>query len=125
MILFAAAVAGATLAAGLVAAFVLRRLPTLRLQLAGLGLVAVLLPLAAVVLSGVVMFDSGHDLTILAVAAAASTAALVTALAVARAIVRAIDPLRETAAELAGGDLSSRATSPRERALAELASAFD
>ena len=35
----------ATLAAGLVAALVLRRLPTLRLQLAGLALLAVVLPL--------------------------------------------------------------------------------
>ncbi|HZB86124.1 MAG TPA: hypothetical protein VE289_06140, partial [Gaiellaceae bacterium] len=70
MIGFALVVALATLAAGLVAALLLRRLPSVRLQLAGLGLLAVLLPLAAVLLSGVVMFDSGHDLTILVVAVA-------------------------------------------------------
>ena len=125
MIVFALAVAGATLAAGLVAACVLRRLPTLRLQLAGLALLAVLLPLAAVLLSGVVMFDSGHDLTILAVAAAASTAAVAAALAVARAIGRGIDPLRRAAAELAGGDLRARAAAPPQRELSELASAFN
>ncbi len=51
MILFALAVASATLAAGLAAGFALRRVPTLRLQLAGLALLAVVLPLAAVVLA--------------------------------------------------------------------------
>ena len=44
MIVFAVIVALGTLAAGLVAALALRRLPTIRLQLAGLGLLAVALP---------------------------------------------------------------------------------
>ncbi len=46
----------ATLAAGVVAAFGLRLLPTVRLQLAGLALLAVVLPLSAVLASGWVMF---------------------------------------------------------------------
>jgi hypothetical protein len=83
---FALVVAGATLAAGLVVAIGLHRLPSLRLRLAGLALLGVVLPLAAVLLSGVVMFNSGHDLTILAVAAGSSTAALGAALLVARSI---------------------------------------
>ncbi len=74
MIRFALAVALATLAAGLAAGVGLRRLPTLRLQLAALALMSALLPLAAVVLSGLVMFDSGHDLTILIVAAGSACA---------------------------------------------------
>ena len=125
MIAFAVAVAGATLACGLVAGAALHRLPTLRLQLAGLGLLAVFLPLAAVVLSGLVMFQSGHDLTILAVAAASSTSAIVAALALGRSTGRSIDPFLEAAAHMAAGDLSARAPTPRQRELAALATTFN
>jgi signal transduction histidine kinase len=125
VIAFALVVAGATLAAGLLAGVAVGRLPTLRLQLAGLGLIAVVLPLAAVVLAGVVMFDSGHDLTILAVAAASATAAVIAALALARAIGGGVEELRRAAARLALGDLTARAPEPRQRELATLASAFN
>ncbi len=47
MIVFALAVAGATLGAGIAAALAVGRLPSLRLRLAGLALLGVLLPLAA------------------------------------------------------------------------------
>jgi signal transduction histidine kinase len=125
MIGFALIVAAATLASGLVAGAALRRLPTLRLQLAGLGLLAVLLPLAAVVLSGVVMFQSEHDLTILAVAAASATAALVAALTLARSIGRGLEPLRRAAGALAAGDLTARAPAPSQRELVALAETFN
>jgi signal transduction histidine kinase len=125
VIAFALVVAAATLAAGLLAGAVLRRLPTLRLQLAGLALLAVLLPLAAVVLSGVVMFHSEHDLTILGVAAASATATVVAALALAGSIGRGLEPLRRAAAELAAGDLSARAPAPGQRELSTLADAFN
>ena len=55
MIELAVLVALSTLGVGLVVALLLRQLPTVRLQLAGLALLAVLLPLAAVLLSGWVM----------------------------------------------------------------------
>ncbi|MDP9491040.1 MAG: ATP-binding protein [Actinomycetota bacterium] len=125
MIAFALAVAGATLACGVVAGAGLHRLPTLRLQLAGLGLLAVFLPLAAVVLSGLVMFQSGHDLTILAVAAASSTSALVAALTLGRSIGRGVEPLQHAAAQMAAGDLSARAAEPRQQELAALATTFN
>jgi signal transduction histidine kinase len=125
MIVFALIVALATLAAGLVAAVVLRRLPTLRLQVASLALLATLLPLAAVLLSGVVMFQSGHDLTILAVAVASSTAALGGAYAVSRSLSQRLQPLRGAAASLAGGDLGARAPEDAPRELAELAASFN
>ena len=121
MILFAVLVAAATLGAGLALTLLLRSLPTIRLQLAGLALLAVLLPLAAVLLSGAVMFESGHDLTILAVAAASSTAALVGALLVGRSIVRPVEALEATSAALARGDLAARAKPEGARELAELA----
>ena len=125
MILFALIVALATLAAGLVAGFGLRRLPTLRLQVGALALVATLLPLAAVLLSGVVMFQSGHDLTILAVAVASSTAALGGAYAVSRSLSRRLQPLREAATSFAAGDLEARAPEDAPRELAELATSFN
>jgi signal transduction histidine kinase len=125
MVPFALIVAAATLAAGLLLGLGLRRLPTLRLQLAGLGLLAVLLPLAAVLLSGVVMFDSGHDLTILAVAAGASTAAVAISLALGRSIVGRVEPVRRAAAELAAGDLTARAPERPPQELAELAASFN
>src|SRR5581483_2383491 len=64
--------AAATLGVGIVAAFALRLLPTVRLQIAGLALLAVVLPLAAVLASGWVMFHMGDDVKILGVAAASA-----------------------------------------------------
>jgi signal transduction histidine kinase len=125
VILFALVVALATLAAGLVAGLALRRLPTLRLQVAALALLATLLPLAAVLLSGVLMFQSGHDLTILAVAVASSTAALGGAYAVSRSLSKRLQPLRAAATSFAGGDLEARAPEDAPRELAELAASFN
>jgi signal transduction histidine kinase len=125
VITFAVAVALATLAAGLVAALGLRRLPTLRLQLAGLALLAVVLPLVAVFLSGAVMFDSAHDLTVLAVAGASSTAALIAALLLGRSIARPLERLRGAAAGLSEGDLAARAPEGGPAESRELAVAFN
>ena len=125
MIAFALVVAAATLACGLAAGAALHRLPTLRLQLAGLGFFAVVLPLAAVVLSGIVMFQSGHDLTILAVAAASSTSAVLAALALGRSIAHGLAPFEQAAARIASGDLSARAPEPPQRELAALAATFN
>ena len=125
MIAFALVVAAATLGAGLVAALLLRRLPTLRLQLVGLGLVAVLLPLVAVFLSGLVMFSSEHDLTILAVATASATAALAAALLLGGSILRSIERVRSASSALARGDLAARAPEDGPAELAELAGSFN
>jgi signal transduction histidine kinase len=122
---FALVVAGATLAAGLAAGLLVRRLPTLALQLAGLALVAVLLPLAAVLASGAVMFDSEHDMTVLAVAVAASTAAAAAALGLGRAIGRDLGPIRRAASALARGELDARAPEPATRELGALARDFN
>jgi signal transduction histidine kinase len=125
VILFALVVALGTLAVGLVAAFILRRLPTVRLQLAGLGLVAVLLPLAAVLLSGAVMFNSGHDFTVLAVATASATAALAAAFLLGGSIMRSIQRIRSASAQLSRGDLGARAPEDGPDELAELAASFN
>jgi signal transduction histidine kinase len=125
VILFALVVAAATLVAGLAAALLVRRLPTLRLQLAGLALVAVLLPLAAVLLSGAVMFSSGHDLTVLLVAGAAASAAVAGALLLAATIRTPIDRLRSASSELARGNLEARAPTVGPAEVSELARSFN
>jgi hypothetical protein len=55
VILLALVAGGATLVVGLVAALALRRLPSLRLQLVALAVLALVLPLLAVLLSGAVI----------------------------------------------------------------------
>jgi signal transduction histidine kinase len=121
----ALAVALATLAVGLALAWALRHLPTVRLQLAGLAVLAVLLPLGAVLASGWVMFHMGDDVKILAVTATSALTALVAALLVARTIADSIDRVREASVELAQGNLGVRAPEGGPAEVAELAASFN
>jgi signal transduction histidine kinase len=125
MIVTALLVALATLAVGLAFAYLLRLLPTVRLQLAGLAFLAVLLPLGAVLLSGWVMFHMGEDVKILAVTAASALTAVIAALVVARSIVGSIDKVRAASVELASGDLEARAPEGGPTEVAELAASFN
>jgi two-component system, OmpR family, sensor histidine kinase SaeS len=125
MIGTASLVALATLAVGLVLAYVLRLLPSVRLQLAGLTFLAVLLPLGAVLLSGWVMFHMGEDVKILAVIAASALTAVVAALVLARSIADSLDRVRAASVQLAGGDLHARAPEEGPSELAELAASFN
>jgi signal transduction histidine kinase len=117
--------AGATLIAGIVAAYALRLLPTVRLQLVALAFLAVALPLASVLASGWVMFHMPDDAKILAVSAAAALSAVVGALLFARWVVKPIDRLRHASGELARGDLGARAIEQGPRELSELGRAFN
>jgi len=117
--------AAATLAAGLAVAFVIRMLPSVRLQLSGLALLAVVLPLVAVLASGWVMFHMHDDAKILTVVAASALSAVLAALLLARWIVRPLERLRRTAGELAGGSLSARAATSGAAELAELGRGFN
>lgn len=121
----AVALGAGTLAAGLLAALALRLLPTVRLQLAGLALLAVVLPLAGVLASGWVMFHMHDDVKILAVSSAAAFSAVLAALSLGRWIVRPIDRLRATSAALAAGDLTARAPSGGPAELAQLGASFN
>ena len=105
MIQFALAVSLGTLAAGIPFALALRMLPTVRLQLAGLALLAVGLPLAAVTLGGLVMFHMHDDVKILAVAAASASTALAAALLLGGHIAWRIRGLEAAAEELSAGEL--------------------
>ncbi len=119
------AIAAATLGVGLILAFLLRALPTVRLQLAGLALIAVCLPLASVLFSGFLMYHMGDDVKILAVSAAAALVAVVAGLVVARSIANRIDVLEEASSAIAGGDLSTRAPTGGPAEIAKLAGAFN
>jgi signal transduction histidine kinase len=118
-------VAAVTLGVGLALAGLLRLLPTVRLQLAGLALLAVLLPLGSVLASGWVMFHMGDDVKILAVTAASALTALVAALLLARSIADSIDRVRLASVEFAHGNLVARAPEGGPAEVAELASSFN
>ncbi|HKN64362.1 MAG TPA: HAMP domain-containing protein, partial [Gaiellaceae bacterium] len=125
MIQLALVVAAGSLVAGLVLAVLLRRAPTVSLQLAGLALIAVCVPLAAVLLSGWVMFHMGADVKILAVAAGSATAAVFAALVLARSITGSLRRVGGASRSLAAGDLSARAPAGGPREIAELAGSFN
>ena len=100
-------------------------LPTVRLQLVGLALLAVVLPLGGVLASGWVMFHMHDDAKILAVSSAAALSAVVAALLLARWILAPLDRLRAVSAELAAGDLAARAPEQGPGEVAEMGSAFN
>jgi signal transduction histidine kinase len=114
-----------TLAVGIAAAVLLRMLPTVRLQLAGLALLAVALPLGGVLASGWVMFHMHDDAKILAVSSAAALSAVVAALLLARWILRPLDRLRDASARLAQGDLAARAPRAGTAELAQMGASFN
>ena len=121
----AIAVGVLTLAVGLVAVGLLRLLPSLRLQLAGLAALSVCLPLTSVLLSGWVAFKMGDDVKILAVSAASATVAVVAGLVLARSIVGSVDRVRDASARLAHGDLTVRAPESGPAEVADLAGSFN
>jgi signal transduction histidine kinase len=118
-------VSAASLLVGLAVAYGLRAAPTVWLQLAGLALLSVCVPLAAVLFSGWVMFHMGADLKILVVAAAAASAAVIASLVLARSIARSISRVGASAEQLATGDLTARAPSGGALEVARLAESFN
>ena len=114
-----------TLAVGVAVAFALRLLPTVRLQLVGLALLAVVLPLGGVLASGWVMFHMHDDAKILAVSSAAALSAVVVALLLARWILRPLDTLRTASARFASGDLAARAPEQGPEELAGMGAEFN
>ena len=125
MIELGLAVAAGSLVSGLILAFLLRRAPTVSAQLGGLALIAVCVPLAAVLLSGWVMFHMGADVKILAVAAGSATAAVFAALVLARSITTSLRRVGAASQALAAGELSARAPTGGAKEIAELADSFN
>jgi two-component system, OmpR family, sensor histidine kinase SaeS len=125
VITLALIVAGASFLVGLAAALALRAAPTVWLQLTGLALLSVCVPLSAVLLSGWVMFHMGADTKILAVAVGSATAAVGASLILARSITRSIRRVSDASLRLASGDLASRADTSGAREIAQLADSFN
>jgi two-component system, OmpR family, sensor histidine kinase BaeS len=103
----------------------LRLLPTVRLQLAGLALLAGVVPLAAVLASGWVMFHMHDDAKILAVSSAAALSAVVGALLLGRWVVGPLERLGGVSTQLADGDLSARANEHGPEEVAQLGLSFN
>ena len=114
-----------TLLIGTVAAFALRSLRSVRQQLAGLALVAVILPLGAVLVSGLVMFHMGNEADFVFITCVVTTSGLIGAFVLARNIVRPLDTIRRASHQLASGDLGARAPQQGPAELAELGSSFN
>jgi len=110
----------ASLAASGLVAFGVRRLPTVRLQLAALALYAAAVPLAAVTAAGLVMMKMHEDLGVLYIAAACGATVLVVAFLLGRSVAGRIERLVDTAGELASGDLAARAPQDGPAELAQL-----
>ncbi len=118
------AVAG-VLAGGAAAALLLTRVRGIRGQLLLLSLAAAVLPAAAVVGAGLIMF-SAHDVLALLVLAAASagTAAVLAALLASR-LAHRVAAFRDAAAGLAAGDFAVRIPEEGPEELRELGVAFN
>jgi signal transduction histidine kinase len=114
-----------TLLIGTVAAFALRTLRSVRQQLAGLALVAVILPLGAVLVSGLVMFHMGNEADFIFITCTVTTSGLLGAFVLARNIVRPLDTIRKASQRLASGDLGARAPQQGPSELSELGSSFN
>ncbi len=119
------AVGIATLLLGTVAAFALRRLRSVRQQLAGLALVAVILPLGAVLVSGLVMFHMGNEADFVFITCAVTASGLLGAFVLTRNIVLPLDTIRRASQQLASGDLGARAPQQGPVELSDLGSSFN
>jgi len=118
-------VSALTLGVGTIVALALRRLPTVRLQLAGLALLAVALPLSSVFLSGWAMFHMGDDVKLLAVSAASASVAVCAGLLIAGSIAANVRHLRDAAVAVSRGDLAARADETGPAELMQLARSFN
>jgi signal transduction histidine kinase len=125
MILFALIVLAGALAAGFAATAVVMRLRSLRARLLGALLVAAALPLAVVLASGLVMFESEHDLTVLAVVASSTAVAVGAAIALMRGVSKPLENVSAAAHEIAAGDLTARAPRTGVAETDELAESFN
>src|SRR5271156_336138 len=107
MTLLGTAVGIGAILVGTLAAFLLRTLRSVRQQLIGLALVAVILPLGAVLVSGLVMFHMGGDEDFIFITCVVTASGLVGAFVIARNLVHPLDTIRATSHRLASGDLSA------------------
>lgn len=125
MIEFAVVVLLLALLAGFTATAVVMRMHSIRARTIGALLVTAALPLAAMLASGLIMFESEHDVVVMAVVVGTTLVALGAAILLLRGITRPIDALNSTAHEIAAGDLSARAPTLGVAETDELAESFN
>jgi signal transduction histidine kinase len=101
------------------------RLPTVQLQLAALAVFACAVPLAAVTIGGLVMFEMHHDFTILTVLVGSAASCLAVALLLGRMIGSRVALMGHAAEQVAAGDLAARAPIGGPREFAALGAAFN
>jgi signal transduction histidine kinase len=121
----ALAAAAGILTAGLLAAFALGLFRTVHARLVALTLIVGALPIAAVLLSGVAMFDMHADVVLVAVAVASSVVAIGGALVVTRSISGPLRELRTSTTRLARGDFTARVGEHGPVELSEVAASFN
>lgn len=108
MILAAVLAAAGIVAAGAAAALVIRKIRGIRGRLTAIALTGMILPMAAVILTGIVMLKP-HDAELVAIVAVSSAAAAVgVAIAAGSPLASRLKGMRDTSARLAGGDLGAR-----------------
>jgi signal transduction histidine kinase len=83
------------------------------------------LPLVAMLASGLIMFQSEHDVVVMAIVVGTTLVALGAAILLLRGITRPIDALNATAHEIAAGDLAARARPSGVAETDELAESFN
>jgi signal transduction histidine kinase len=98
---------------------------SIRAQLAALALVAVGVPVGAILASGIVMLKPHDFAEILVVAGVSALVALAAALTLGRRILKPLAGLRAASAQLAAGDLSARAPEKGPRELHDLSASFN
>jgi signal transduction histidine kinase len=125
MIWLAIVVATASSVVSVLVAAALRLVPRLSLQVAGLALLSVSLPLGAVLLSGWVMFHMGADVKILTVAAVSALAAALAGLLLARSTGESLRGLVRAASAIGAGDFSARAPVTGSAELRTVAASFN
>ena len=113
------------LVSGVVAAIALGRLRTVHARLIGLALIVGALPLGAVLLTGIAMFDMHANVVLISVAIASSVVAIAGAWLVTRSISRPLRELRVSTKQLAGGDFGARVDGGGPAELAEVADSFN
>ena len=119
MILAALLAAAGIVASGALMAVLIRRFGGIRGRLTAIALTGMILPLAAVILTGIVMLKP-HDAELVAIVAVSSAAAAVgVAIASARPLAARLRGMRDASTRLASGDLSVR-IDPRRDDVAEL-----
>ena len=121
----ALAAAAGILTAGLLAAIALGLFRSVHARLVALTLIVGALPIAAVLLSGIAMFDMHSDVVLVSVAVASSMVAIGGALLVTRSISGPLRELRASTGRLARGDFSARVGEHGPAELSEVAASFN